>query len=128
MDNQQPTIIQMQNELAKSLNNLHKDFQNQEGQRTFSLNSTDNIYIKEDNHKPKKNIRNITNMKNFMRLFFLLLISLNLITFFVGPKRDYNSLENMSFRISQTLRTFMNVLDFTSTVMNILITNIGQYD
>ena len=39
---------------------FHKDFNNRQGARNFSLNSADNIFIKEDNHKPKEDIKNIS--------------------------------------------------------------------
>jgi len=73
----------------RSLNTFHKDFALRSGAKNLSLNPASNIFLKEDNHKPNKNIPTITNIKIFMRVFFLLLVSLSGFTFFYGPSYQF---------------------------------------
>lgn len=43
----------------RTLKTFHKDFINRQGAKNISLSQNDNIYIKEDNNKPNKNIKTI---------------------------------------------------------------------
>lgn len=112
----------------REINNLHKDFKNRFGAKSFSLNSTDNIFIKEENHKAKKNLDNIVSLKWILRLFFLLIVCINIFTFFFVPYQDFPILHNQSYRIYQSKKTLLTILETYSTALSVILVNENKFD
>lgn len=108
--------------------NFHKDFNNRQGVKNFSLSTADNIYIKEDNYRPNKQIKSITQIKWFLRVFFITLLVLNITTFLLGPSLRYTSLKKSSYRIYQQQDMGLKILESYNTILDILFINQNVYD
>lgn len=50
----------------------------------------DNIFRKEENNKPRKFLIKTAYMTWFLRLMFVTIITLNLITYFLKPFKEFN--------------------------------------
>jgi hypothetical protein len=79
----------------------------QQNTKTFSLLPSENIFLKDDNNKPVKYLRRIDYMTWFIRLSFLLIILINLLTFLLGPFTIYSTIDNQATRVLQV--TTMNI-------------------
>ncbi|KAL4476170.1 hypothetical protein ABPG74_009903 [Tetrahymena malaccensis] len=112
----------------RTLKTFHKDFINRQGAKNISLNQNDNIYIKEDNHKPNKNIKTIQNMKIFVRLFFLILIALNAFTFFYGPNQQFPVLRKQSNKVFQAENVLLSALQAYNLLLDQIMVNQNKYD
>lgn len=56
----------------------------------FSLNAADNIFRKEDNNKPRKFLIKIAYLTWFLRVMFVAIITLNLLTYFYKPYTEFD--------------------------------------
>ncbi|KAL4499680.1 hypothetical protein ABPG72_017220 [Tetrahymena utriculariae] len=112
----------------RTLKTFHKDFINRQGAKNISLNQNDNIYIKEDNHIPNKNIKTIQNMKIFVRLFFLILIALSAFTFFYGPNQQFPILRKQSNKVFQAENVLISALEAYNLLLDQIMINQNQYD
>lgn len=112
----------------RSMKTFHKDFVNRQGAKNISLGTNVNIYIKEDNHKPNKEIKTILNMKLFVRSFFLILISLNTFTFLYGPNYEFPILLEKSNKIFSAKNVLLSELQAYNLVLDQIAINKGFYD
>lgn len=74
---------------SSNLQTIHKDFDNRQGARNYSLHVKDNIYIKEDNHKSSKKLDSIGSIAWFVRAFFFSVLILNILAFLLGPSEQF---------------------------------------
>lgn len=101
-----------------SMVTFHKDFANRQGAKNINLSQTENIYIKEDNHKPNKEIKTIQNLRAFVRLFFLTLVVINGFTFFYGPYFKFPTLQDESQRVFQTKNILLQTLNAYNVILD----------
>lgn len=74
---------------SSNLQTIHKDFDNRQGARNYSLHVKDNIYLKEDNHRPAKKLDSIGSIAWFVRSLFFSMIILNILSFLLGPSEQF---------------------------------------
>ncbi|EGR33918.1 hypothetical protein IMG5_031020 [Ichthyophthirius multifiliis] len=106
---------------------FQKDFQNRQGSMNFNLNHTENIYIKEDNHKSNKKIIIIQSFAIFVRIFFIFLIFMNIFTFFYGPYQQFSNLHLNAEGIFQSKKVTLTILQSYNTILDLLLLNTDTF-
>lgn len=89
--------------------------------------SNENLFLKEDTMKARRNLRSITKIKWFIRFLFLLIFVLSLLTFFLGPFLEFQSLKNKSDKIYLTKSNELNILQSYNVIMNFLFISTGYF-
>ena len=89
--------------------------------------STDNIFLKEDTMKARKSLPSITKIRWFLRLLFVGVFLISLMTYFLGPFSQFQSLQNKSSKIYLTKSNELNVLKSYNVLMNFLFVISGIF-
>ena len=115
-----------------TLNNTDKISQNQPKFfiKSFQKNkgsNSENLFLKEDTVKAHKSLKIITKIKWFIRLLFLGIFTLSLITYFLGPFSEFNTLKNKSNKIYLTKSNELKILQGYNVLMNFLFINNGYF-
>jgi len=98
-----------------------KSFQKNKG------SNNENLFLKEDTVKAHKSLKIITKIKWFIRLLFLGIFSLSLITYFLGPFSEFQTLKNKSNKIYLTKSNELKILQGYNVLMNFLFINSGYF-
>ena len=88
-------------------------------QKTKGSNN-ENLFLKEDTLKAHKSLRSITRIKWFIRLLFMMIFSLSLFTYFLGPFTEFETLKNKSNKIYFTKSNELNVLQGYNVLLNFI--------
>lgn len=99
-----------------------KNFQKTKG------SNTENLFLKEDTLKAHRNLRSISKIKWFIRLLFLWIFSLSLLTYLLGPFSEFQALKNKSQKIYLTKSNELNILQSYNVMLNFIFLSTGLFD
>ncbi|EGR29365.1 hypothetical protein IMG5_156920 [Ichthyophthirius multifiliis] len=117
-----------QKNIQKDSQIFQNDFNNKKGVRNYSFNAQENIYVKEDNNKPKKQINTITSIKLFIRLFFIAFIFFNLFIFFLIPFENYTIFQDQASRCIQLKQLNVQILEGYDYILDQIMINSNIYN
>ncbi|CAD8121761.1 unnamed protein product [Paramecium sonneborni] len=100
---------------------FQQQFKMQQGALNFSLNAGDNIFRKEDNNKPRKFLVKIAYLTWFLRIMFVAIITLNLLTYFLKPFLEFNPMISQSQRILALSQMQTTMIETYDTLLDLLI-------
>ncbi|CAK60753.1 unnamed protein product (macronuclear) [Paramecium tetraurelia] len=100
---------------------FQQQFKMQQGALNFSLNAGDNIFRKEDNNKPRKFLIKIAYLTWFLRIMFVAIITLNLLTYFLKPFVEFNPMISQSNRILALSQMQTTMIETYDTLLDLLI-------
>ncbi|EGR32786.1 hypothetical protein IMG5_070680, partial [Ichthyophthirius multifiliis] len=117
-----------ENNSDQKLKEFQNDFRSKQGAKNFNLHQTNNIYIKEDNHKPNKQIQSIKIMKIFLRSFIFFIISLNFFVFFYIPHKEFPTLKKNSQKIFVIQEFILNLIIINNNIIDLANLNEKFYE
>ncbi|CAD8096084.1 unnamed protein product [Paramecium primaurelia] len=100
---------------------FQQQFKMQQGALNFSLNAGDNIFRKEDNNKPRKFLIKIAYLTWFLRIMFVAIITLNLLTYFLKPFLEFNPMISQANRILALSQMQTTMIETYDTLLDLLI-------
>ncbi|CAD8107864.1 unnamed protein product [Paramecium primaurelia] len=100
---------------------FQQQFKMQQGALNFSLNAGDNIFRKEDNNKPRKFLIKIAYLTWFLRIMFVAIITLNLLTYFLKPFLEFNPMISQAQRILALSQMQTTMIETYDTLLDLLI-------
>ncbi|CAD8195861.1 unnamed protein product [Paramecium octaurelia] len=100
---------------------FQQQFKMQQGALNFSLNAGDNIFRKEDNNRPRKFLIKIAYLTWFLRIMFVAIITLNLLTYFLKPFVEFNPMISQANRILALSQMQTTMIETYDTLLDLLI-------
>ncbi|CAK58161.1 unnamed protein product (macronuclear) [Paramecium tetraurelia] len=100
---------------------FQQQFKMQQGALNFSLNAGDNIFRKEDNNRPRKFLIKIAYLTWFLRIMFVAIITLNLLTYFLKPFLEFNPMISQANRILALSQMQTTMIETYDTLLDLLI-------